>query len=511
MKVRKLKDRHGEVFTPLVHKDSVIDVNGVPLKSWISPIAINGVDAGYSSKTDIVDGTHITISNVRVADTDGSYHNQVKATHNNIKRTDIPATGNPSSGSTVDVISAMTSDPQGHVLTVTTKTVTFPLDATITPSDKVIYLTGTENKNGVNRLKSADSATYSPTTKRLKAPILEGNLADGSKGSIPYQTDADSTQYLGIGTTGQILSVSADGVPSWIDKVNGLLSQAWTNGTTQGPVPTFGLENGTGKTKTLTGVAVPSASASNSGVVTTTTQSFSGDKTFTGNVVVEKDLTVKGNLVTVNEKDIVVSDKLITLAASNNASEDTASGAGVCVATKYDGTATVIGDKYKGPTFIWNKTTGWTTGNSDSTARSSDINVVGGVLRFNGTQVLSSTQYTGNSASANKVNHTLSFASKTFNGSADVTIRLDDIGTSSSPLSVKFGGTGRTSLTKSAILVGNGADTMSLLSVGTSRQVVSASASGAPEYATLTLDYIPNVPFSLYEDSTLGDVTDFAV
>lgn len=297
MKVRKLKDRHGEVFTPLVHKDSVIDVNGVPLKNWISPIAINGVDAGYSSKTDIVDGTHITISNVRVADTDGSYHNQVKATHNNIKRTDIPATGNPSSGDTVEVISAMTSDPQGHVLTVTTKTVTFPLDTTITPSDKVIYLTGTEDKSGVNRLKSADSATYSPTTKRLKALILEGNFADGSKGSIPYQTDADSTQYLEIGTSGQILSVSADGVPSWIDKVNGLLGQAWTDGTTQGPVPTFSLENGTGKFKTLTGVAVPSATASTSGVVNTTTQSFSGDKTFTGTVVVEEDLTVKGNIV----------------------------------------------------------------------------------------------------------------------------------------------------------------------------------------------------------------------
>ena len=46
------------------------------------------------------------------------------------------------------------------------------------------------------------------------APMAAG-LAAGAKGSIPYQDLPDHTSMLPVGTTGQVLTVSSDGVPVW--------------------------------------------------------------------------------------------------------------------------------------------------------------------------------------------------------------------------------------------------------------------------------------------------------
>jgi hypothetical protein len=41
------------------------------------------------------------------------------------------------------------------------------------------------------------------------------NLKNGAVGAVPYQSAADTTAFLSIGTTGQVLSVSAGGLPTW--------------------------------------------------------------------------------------------------------------------------------------------------------------------------------------------------------------------------------------------------------------------------------------------------------
>lgn len=62
---------------------------------------------------------------------------------------------------------------------------------------------------------------------------------------------------------------------------------AWTNGTTAGPTGTL-----SGNHTAVAFPAIPSASASISGIVTTSTQTFAGDKTFNGGVTINNTLTI---------------------------------------------------------------------------------------------------------------------------------------------------------------------------------------------------------------------------
>lgn len=45
--------------------------------------------------------------------------------------------------------------------------------------------------------------------------VTASNLAGGASGSLPYQSASGATTFVPIGTTGQVLSVSAGGVPTW--------------------------------------------------------------------------------------------------------------------------------------------------------------------------------------------------------------------------------------------------------------------------------------------------------
>ena len=115
---------------------------------------------------------------------------------------------------------------------------------TVEIASSTVYLTGVTTKTGVNVVKSAEQATYDPTTGTIRVPLIDSELVGGAKGSIVYQTSTDVTGMLPIGTTEQILSVSPSGEPEWIDKTNGLISQSWDAGTTAGPQPRYTLEDG---------------------------------------------------------------------------------------------------------------------------------------------------------------------------------------------------------------------------------------------------------------------------
>lgn len=474
MKIKKLTDRLGNTFTPLTHKDSVVDKNGVPLKNWIAPIAVQGVTQDYSSRTDfkVKDANHIGLEVKRVAE-NGSYYNELTVTHDNT--------------TTVN----------------TAKATVYLLGSTgPTGNQSVLTTSSYQDDGGVTHT----GLTFDPATNTLKVPKINSELVGGAKGSLVYQEDTDVTTMLPIGSADQILTVK-DGVPSWVNKTAGVTGHIWNNGTTEGPVLELIREN----MDNLVLNPVPSASGTTSGIVTTATQSFSGDKTFNDNIVVEGDMTVKGDLIAIETKEVEVADKLITLSISESASVDTGNNSGIEVTTVYDATTTVREDRYRGPNFIWNKENGWTTGNTDPSVRSRDINIgdANGALRFNGTSVLTATQYTGNAKTADKVNHAVTFSTgKSFDGSADVSITQNDI---TGTLNVEHGGTGNSSLVADTIYLGNGTNSIKPLSNGTQYQAIAIGAAGIPEYTTLTLNHVPSVAFTLYEDTTLADVEDFTI
>lgn len=128
----------------------------------------------------------------------------------------------------------------------------------------------------------------SPSTTVSNYDIIQMNLTDyittfgGATGAITL---------TGVG------SVAATAVVGGVNFSisNGLLSAtvvrdtptvSWAGGTTAGPKLTV-----TAMGNTSTAVAIPSASADASGVVTTWTQTFAGDKTFTGSITLRTSLT----------------------------------------------------------------------------------------------------------------------------------------------------------------------------------------------------------------------------
>ena len=72
---------------------------------------------------------------------------------------------------------------------------------------------------------------------------------------------------------------------NWKSYISEWRSLSWTNGTTAGPVPVFTDRVGGGKTN---GAAIPVATSAVSGVVSTGSQTFAGDKNFTGTVAFVK-------------------------------------------------------------------------------------------------------------------------------------------------------------------------------------------------------------------------------
>ncbi len=97
--------------------------------------------------------------------------------------------------------------------------------------------------------------------------------------------DADNLKVTGNGTTSQYLRSNGDGGFTWATPPNDNTNYypdkfSWTSGTTAGPT---GSLSGIGMTAVGFG-AIPSASATASGIVTTGEQTFSGKKTISGDL-----------------------------------------------------------------------------------------------------------------------------------------------------------------------------------------------------------------------------------
>lgn len=448
---------------------------------------------------------------------------KITIAHETIETTEATADkGMQEPSSSLTYISALTRT-DGHITKIDKQTFTFPQKVyTSTDGSSDLLLVGSPAASGNNIHETDANLTYTRDTDTLNVEHIniKQGISGGAKGSIIYQTAPNTSVMLGIGTTGQVLRVK-DGAPAWSENTGIKSVETWATSNTAGPKTNIILDD-TNSTK-IAVPSIPAASPAEWGVVSTGEQVFSGKKTFNDDVVIVSDLTVQGNLISTHETDVVVSDKMITLATSESATSATGTGSGIEVTTKYNASATSLEDKYQGPTFRWETGTGWTTGTTDTAITSSDLSMnipSGAVYKIGGTQVLSNTQYIGNSKTADKVNHTLTLnTGKVFDGSENVVVGLNDI---SGTLNVNKGGTGATTFVANEIIVGNGTGALSQIPYvktadGKGYETSYAlfqGATGKPEFRNISIDDVKALEGSelvLMNITDYGEVADFTV
>lgn len=217
----------------------------------------------------------------------------------------------------------------------------------------------------------------------LKAPLDSPNFT----GTV---TVPDNSFALGAKTTGDYVATITGGT--------GVASTAATSG--EGTTHTLSIGQAVGTTDNVTFAGltadVITIGVTSAGEIDTTSGNLTIDSTG-GTVTVDDDLiitgnlTVNGNTTTLNTETITVEDKTIELGSSPSPSNTTANGAGI-----------IVPDGAANKSFTWSSSSlAWSS--------SEDLNLVSGkVLKINGTEVLSATNYTGQAATvaANSVTQT---------------------------------------------------------------------------------------------------------
>lgn len=182
----------------------------------------------------------------------------------------VGAAQTPSFGGTFN-IPKITYDAYGHITAATTVKVTLPNAAT----DGFLPLTAGESKKLTGPLGLTSGVMYGATLP-----------TSGFNGQLFFLEDSGATLPTG-GSAGQALvkNTATDGDASWKSS-----SISWAAGTSNGPQPKiFGV----------TGSAIPAASGSASGIVTTGAQTFAGAKTFSGLT------TINNRVIIGNSNDVV--------------------------------------------------------------------------------------------------------------------------------------------------------------------------------------------------------------
>lgn len=140
-----------------------------------------------------------------------------------------------------------------------------------------ILMLGSDGKTTTTRAPAAgafytDTASNKPRFGTL--PVAQGGLGITSitKGAILYGNTSSTTgavSALSPGTNGYVL-ISTGSAPKYVQP-----TMSWTNGSAAGPIFNFTF-NGS----KIVGEAIPKASDSISGIITTDAQTFGGEKTF---------------------------------------------------------------------------------------------------------------------------------------------------------------------------------------------------------------------------------------
>lgn len=330
----RLKVYTGSAWKSLAYTDDVVTGTTYDLAAGgtTSPtITLTGSDSStdtvtFSAGTGITLGQSagtITITN-SVSDTNTTYSHSAVTTTGGAK---LRLTGSDTTNDDVSflgsgAVSIARTDADTITITGTDTNTTYDLSAGGTTSP-TISLVGNDSTTDTITFSAGTGITLGQTggTITITNSVSDTNttydLTTSGTSTVTValagsDSSSDSFTITGSGATSVSHTTGAITISSTDTDTNYYPSAIVFNaGTTAGP--TLDLTMSGSGAPDLTAVAIPSASGTASGVVTTGTQSFAGAKTFTGSVVIDGDLTVSGNTVTLDVATLLVEDNIIVL------------------------------------------------------------------------------------------------------------------------------------------------------------------------------------------------------
>jgi hypothetical protein len=269
-----------------------------------SDLLYDYIAGGTASVTSITAGTGISVNSstgaVTITNTD------LGSSQNIFKNFAVAGQNTVVADSNNDTLTLVA----GSNVTITTDDTTDSITISSTDTNTT-YTAGT----GLSLAGTTFNHSNSVTASNFGDTGATRTLAFGGTFIVPYVT-YDAQGHL-VTKSNLTLTLPANVDTNWYPT-----AFAWTGGTSAGPT---GSLTGVGMSAVAYG-AIPSASASASGVVTTGTQTFAGDKTFSNNVVVTGNFTVNGTTTTVNTETINLADNIITLNSNYTGSAPTENG-----------------------------------------------------------------------------------------------------------------------------------------------------------------------------------------
>ena len=258
----------------------------------------------------------------------------------------------------------------------------------------------TKTMVGLENVDNTADTAKPVSTAQQTALDLKANIASPTfTGTV---TVPDNSFALGTKTTGDYVATITGGT--------GVSSTASTSGEGTTHTLSIGQAVGTADNVTFAGLTADAITIgiTSAGEIDTTSGNLTidstggtvtvdddlivtGNATINNNLIVTGNITINGNTTTLNTETITVEDKTIELGSSASPSNTTANGAGI-----------IVPDGAANKSFTWSSSSlAWSS--------SEDLNLVSGkVLKINGTEVLSATNYTGQAATvaANSVTAT---------------------------------------------------------------------------------------------------------
>lgn len=185
---------------------------------------------------------------------------------------------------------------------------TISLTGSDSTTDTVTFSAGT----GISLGQSAGTITITNTVANTDTTydLTTSGTSTATISLVPSSGTTDSFTITGSGATSVSHSTGAITISS-TDNNYYPSAIVFNAGTTSGP--TLDLTMSGSGAPDLTAVAIPSASSTASGIVTTAAQTFAGTKTFSNDVVITGDLTVNGNTTTLNTATLSVEDNIVLL------------------------------------------------------------------------------------------------------------------------------------------------------------------------------------------------------